>query len=98
MISTVDQTRMPLLDALVKTGNYPHGRFYTPGHKGGRGAAAALLASLGAGTLNLDIPEVPTLDNLFAPESVIQEAQVLAAHVFGAEQTYFLVNGSSGAR
>ena len=96
MISTVDQTRMPLLDALVEAGHNPHGRFYTPGHKGGRGAIASLLASLGARTLNLDIPEVPTLDNLFAPESVIHEAQVLAAKVFGAEQTYFLVNGSSG--
>ncbi|NJM95628.1 MAG: aminotransferase class I/II-fold pyridoxal phosphate-dependent enzyme, partial [Acaryochloridaceae cyanobacterium CSU_5_19] len=34
-------------------------------------------------------------DNLFAPTSVIQSAQCLAAEAFGAEHTWFLVNGST---
>jgi arginine/lysine/ornithine decarboxylase len=42
-----------------------------------------------------DLPELPELDNLFAPGGVIQQAQILAAETFGAEQTWFLANGST---
>ncbi|MGB3787683.1 MAG: aminotransferase class I/II-fold pyridoxal phosphate-dependent enzyme, partial [Phormidesmis sp.] len=42
-----------------------------------------------------DLPELPELDNLFAPEGVILQAQRLAAAAFGAEQTWFLANGST---
>lgn len=35
------------------------------------------------------------MDNLFAPEGVILQAQILAADAFGAEQTWFLANGST---
>jgi arginine/lysine/ornithine decarboxylase len=35
------------------------------------------------------------LDNLFAPTGPIQQAQELAAAAFGADQTWFLVNGST---
>jgi arginine/lysine/ornithine decarboxylase len=50
---------------------------------------------LGQAALHVDLPELPELDNLFAPAGVIQEAQDLAAEAFGAEQTYFLANGST---
>jgi arginine/lysine/ornithine decarboxylase len=50
---------------------------------------------LGASVFLADLPELPNLDNLFAPEGVIQEAQELAAAAFGAEETWFLVNGST---
>ncbi|GAB5032543.1 arginine decarboxylase [Nannochloropsis oceanica] len=43
-----------------------------------------------------DLPEIPELDNLFAPEGPIQEAEMLAAQAFGgAQRTWFLVNGST---
>jgi arginine/lysine/ornithine decarboxylase len=42
-----------------------------------------------------DLPELPELDNLFAPQGPIQLAQELAAQAFGAEQTWFLANGST---
>ncbi|HEY9838351.1 MAG TPA: aminotransferase class I/II-fold pyridoxal phosphate-dependent enzyme, partial [Vampirovibrionales bacterium] len=42
-----------------------------------------------------DLPELPDLDNLFAPTGAIALAQKLAAHAFGASQTWFLVNGST---
>ncbi len=51
--------------------------------------------SFGAKIFQADLPELPELDNLFAPEGVIQEAQALAAQAFGASQTWFLVNGST---
>ncbi len=50
---------------------------------------------LGYQTLQADLPELPELDNLFAPQGVIQAAQELAAEAFGAEQTWFLANGST---
>lgn len=52
-------------------------------------------AWLGTSMFQADLPELPELDNLFAPEGAIQEAQQLAAEAFGAEETWFLVNGST---
>jgi arginine/lysine/ornithine decarboxylase len=42
-----------------------------------------------------DLPELPGLDNLQMPKGVIAEAEALAAKTFGAQQTWFLVNGST---
>jgi len=77
------------------SGARDHAPFYAPGHKRGQGASDQLRDLLGMGALRADLPELPELDNLFAPEGVIQTAQTLAAEAFGAEQTYFLANGST---
>lgn len=45
--------------------------------------------------LRLDLTELDETDNLHAPEGAIAEAQALAARAFGADETYFLVNGST---
>jgi arginine/lysine/ornithine decarboxylase len=86
---------MPLLEALRAAAHFPHAPFYAPGHKRGKGIPQPLMDLLGASVFLADLPELPNLDNLFAPASVIQEAQELAAAAFGAEQTWFLVNGST---
>jgi arginine decarboxylase len=91
----IDQTQTPLLSALTTSAARSHAPFYAPGHKRGQGASAALKSLLGESALGADLPELPELDNLFAPEGVIQEAQELAAATFGAEQTWFLANGST---
>lgn len=62
-----------------------------PGHKLGKGVPSALLDSL----YLLDLTEIPGLDNLYYPSGVIEEAQQLAAKAFGADRTFFLVNGST---
>ena len=95
MPSIADQTPTPLLSALVQAVNRQAVSFHTPGHKGGQGATAAMQQLLGAGALQADLPELPELDNLFAPAGPIQAAQTLAAQAFGAEETYFLANGST---
>jgi arginine/lysine/ornithine decarboxylase len=41
------------------------------------------------------LPELPDLDNLFAPQGVIEQAQQLAAKTFAADHTWFLANGST---
>jgi len=89
------QERMPLLEALRKAAHQPHAPFYAPGHKRGQGSPPPLVDLLGASMFLADLPELPQLDNLFAPVGVIQEAQELAAAAFGADQTWFLVNGST---
>ena len=95
MISTVDHHRTPLLDQLSQQAQTLHYRFYMPGHKGGRGSSNRLIKLMGHQSLMADIPELPELDQLFAPSGVIKEAQALAADAFGADQTYFLINGTS---
>ncbi|MGV2829700.1 aminotransferase class I/II-fold pyridoxal phosphate-dependent enzyme [Myxosarcina sp. GI1(2024)] len=72
-----------------------HAPFYAPGHKRGKGISLELAELLDKSVFAADLPELPELDNLFAPQGVIEEAQQLAAETFGAEKTWFLVNGST---
>jgi len=93
-IDTVHQST-PLLTALQQCATRSTATFHTPGHKRGKGVGKALQELLGDRVFAADLPELPELDNLFAPSGVIQEAQALAAQAFGADQTWFLTNGST---
>lgn len=78
----------PIYDALQKYKNdgiYP---FHMPGHKQGRGLNIADI-------MQIDITEIDGVDNLHNAKGVILKSQELTAQLFGAEQTFFLVNGSS---
>jgi arginine decarboxylase len=92
---TLDQSQTPILTALAQRVRQPYAGFHTPGHQQGRGGAGMLLSLWGAQTLAYDLAEIPGLDNLAAPETVIDQAQQLAAQAFAATQTWFLVNGST---
>ena len=85
----------PLLNALIESAAKPHAAFYAPGHKQGQGSDRKIEDLIGKRVFKADLPELPELDNLFAPEGVIASAQQLAAETFGAERTWFLVNGST---
>ncbi|MEH2008373.1 aminotransferase class I/II-fold pyridoxal phosphate-dependent enzyme [Nostoc sp.] len=91
----LNQNQTPLLDTLKANAARPHAPFYTPGHKQGEGISQPLTDLLGKAVFRADLTELADLDNLFAPQGVIQKAQQLAAEVFGASQTWFLVNGST---
>jgi arginine/lysine/ornithine decarboxylase len=91
----LDQRQTPLVEALQQCSRDAHAAFYAPGHKRGQGISAVLAECLGADVFQADLPELPELDNLFAPTGAIATAQALAADAFGAEQTWFLVNGST---
>jgi len=62
-----------------------------PGHKLGRGVPGKFRDSL----FTLDLTEIPGTDNLHYPDGPIKDAQELAAEAFGADETFFLVNGST---
>lgn len=62
--------------------------FHMPGHKCGR---------LGIFTeiLQQDITEIEGFDNLHQPKGILLESQKKCANIFGAEESFFLVNGST---
>ena len=91
----LDQTKIPIVETLQNLTQKSHAPFYAPGHKHGKGIPQPLTELLGTEVFPADLPELPELDNLFAPDGVIQEAQELAAETFGALHTRFLVNGST---
>lgn len=89
-----DPTRAPLFEALVAHYNRRTASFHVPGHKSGQGidqGAKAFFDSI----MSIDYTEITGLDDLHQAEGVILEAQGLAAECFGAEETFFLVGGST---
>ncbi len=91
----MDQSATPLISALKHCAARNNAAFYTPGHKRGQGISSQHRDLFGPQVFRADLPELPELDNLFAPEGVIRQAQDLAAEAFGAERTWFLANGST---
>ncbi|WNS42218.1 aminotransferase class I/II-fold pyridoxal phosphate-dependent enzyme [Paenibacillus sp. MMS20-IR301] len=88
--------RAPVYEMLEQyrlKGNIP---YHVPGHKNGEaylnsGQAAGYLSEV----MRYDVTEITGTDDLHHPEGVIQEAQELAADCFGAEESFFLVGGST---
>lgn len=95
-MSRLDQTQAPLLETLQLMAQRPDAPFYAPGHKRGQGIDPELRTWLGGAMFQADLPELPELDNLFAPQGAIAAAQELAAAALGAAESRFLVNGSTG--
>ena len=93
--SVLSQNSTPILNILFESSKQDKAAFYAPGHKKGQGIEPHLIDLLGKKTFQSDLPELPELDNLFAPQTVILQAQQLASQCFGADFTWFLVNGSS---
>lgn len=46
---------------------------------------------------DIDITEIDNFDNLHNPEGIIKEAERLAARLYGAKESIYSVNGSTGA-
>jgi lysine decarboxylase len=70
--------------------------FHTPGHKQGKGMHPKLETILGRATLALDLALMPELDDLHEPHGCIKAAQDLAAELYGADHSFFVVNGTTG--
>jgi len=81
----------PIFNYLTKYAEEKNNIFHMPGHKLGTGIPSELSHNL----LQLDVTEIDGTDNLHYPEGIIKEAQELAAKAFGADRTFFLVNGST---
>ncbi|GIQ68290.1 aminotransferase class V-fold PLP-dependent enzyme [Xylanibacillus composti] len=93
----MDQANTPLFDALVRHAERNPIQFHIPGHKKGAGMDEAFRRFIGDNALSIDLINIAPLDDLHNPGGVIREAQELAAQAFGADHTYFSVQGTSGA-
>jgi len=83
--------KLPVLEEIKRYISSDPLPFHMPGHKMGRGFKKGYFDQIAA----MDLTEIPKLDNLHFPDGVIRDAQTLAAKAFGAEHTFFLVNGST---
>ncbi|MCY0876697.1 MAG: aminotransferase class V-fold PLP-dependent enzyme [Firmicutes bacterium] len=93
----MNQQQTPLLSALMAHAARKPLQFHIPGHKTGKAMDPEFRSIIGDTALSLDLINIGPLDDLMHPTGIIQEAQVLAAEAFGADATFFSVQGTSGA-
>ncbi|HEX7056009.1 MAG TPA: aminotransferase class I/II-fold pyridoxal phosphate-dependent enzyme [Bacilli bacterium] len=93
----MDHTRTPLFSALKRHAEKNPLQFHIPGHKKGAGMEPEFREFIGDRALSIDLINIAPLDDLHRPSGVIKEAQELAADAFGADYTFFSVQGTSGA-
>ena len=93
---TARQRATPLADALDAQRINRLAHFDVPAHKSGRGNPE-LTEYLGERAMAMDVNSMKPLDNLGHPVSVIRDAQRLAAEAFGADDAFFMVNGTTSA-
>ena len=91
----MDQTKTPYFSALLEYVDSGVQPFHTPGHMQGNGADRAFREFVGDNLLAIDLTPMPGIDDLLQPMESIKEAQELAADAYGADHTFFLVNGST---
>lgn len=71
--------------------------FHTPGHKQGLGAHPLLRRLITEAGLRQEVSLMEELDDLHEPAGCIKEAQELAAELWGARESLFVINGTTGA-
>lgn len=91
------QARTPLFTGLLEHAKRNPLQFHIPGHKRGAGMNPEFRDFLGRNALSIDLINIAPLDDLHNPQGIIKEAQELAAEAFGADHTFFSVQGTSGA-
>jgi arginine decarboxylase len=95
--SLLSQFETPLFTALVDHAKKNPVQFHIPGHKKGKGMDPEFREFMGDNALSIDLINIGPLDDLHMPKGIIKNAQELASKAFGAEHTYFSVQGTSGA-
>lgn len=85
-----DDLLLERLKEYAQKGRYP---FHMPGHK--RRTDWEFLRDF-PNPYSLDITEIEGFDNLHHPEGILKASMEWAAQVYGAEKTYYLINGSTG--
>lgn len=76
------------LEAYGDSDAYP---FHMPGHKRRTDLGITSLPN----PFSVDITEIDGFDDLHDPEGILKESMEHAAHVYGSDRTYYLVNGST---
>lgn len=84
-----EQKSQTLYDTLVTYSESDFYPYHMPGHKRRQDVGAA------SDFFKLDITEIDGFDNLHQAEGIIRKAQERAAGLYGADESFFLVNGST---
>lgn len=79
-----------LYDSLRKNQYSDYYPFHMPGHK--RNLPGSPMEAF----YGIDITEIEGFDNLHCPDGILQKMREKAAEIFGAEESFLLVNGSTG--
>lgn len=101
LLRYIDGVYPKFFKTLVKYSEKYKYAWHTPGHMGGEGflrspAGVALYKFYGENTMRSDLSiSVPELGSLLNHEGVVGEAERNSAKVFGADQTYYILNGTS---
>ncbi|MEH7346901.1 aminotransferase class I/II-fold pyridoxal phosphate-dependent enzyme [Bacillus sp. JJ1532] len=93
----MSQLETPLFSGLLAHAKKNPIQFHIPGHKKGAGIDPEFREFIGHNALSIDLINIGPLDDLHQPKGMIKEAQDLAAEAFGADRTFFSVQGTSGA-
>ena len=78
-----------IYDKLEQYGNSDYYGFHMPGHKRNKNFAGINMP------FGIDITEIDGFDDLHHPKDLILNAQKRAAKIYDADNTYFIVNGST---
>jgi len=95
-MDTEEQLKTPLFDAMVSLAESRKISFHTPGHKSGKGISTRFRKFVGPKIFSIDLTTLDEVDSLQKPKGVIKEAQELAAKAYGADRSFFLLNGTTG--
>ncbi len=87
--SETEQKSQTLYDTLVTYSESDFYPYHMPGHKRRQDIGAA------SDFFRLDITEIDGFDNLHQAEGIIRQAQERTAGLYGADESFFLVNGST---
>jgi arginine decarboxylase len=103
VVQYVEKVYPAFFGELVKYSNEFKYAWHTPGHMGGAGflrspAGAAFFKFYGENTFRSDLSiSVPELGSLLDHSGVVGDAEKNSAKVFGANHTYYVLNGTSNA-
>ncbi|MEG0370917.1 MAG: aminotransferase class V-fold PLP-dependent enzyme [Clostridium sp.] len=84
----------PIIDSLRRYSDEKNIRFHMPGHKGSS-LGHDSLSTLENRLFDLDVTEVDGTDNLHCPQEAIEKSQQIAAGIYKAYKSYYLINGST---
>lgn len=89
--------RAPLIEAMEEYYKLNMEPFHTPGHKHGQTVYPFMRTILTEKGLAMDVSLMSALDDLNDPEGCLLEAETMAARLYGADDAYLAVNGTTGA-
>ena len=92
MNNRMDGQNPMLLDKLTNYAGTDHYPFHMPGHK----RREELGITSFPNPFSVDITEIDGFDNLHHAEGMLKDSMERAAAVYGADRTYYMVNGSTG--